>query len=74
MIAEKYKKEVIMLKMIEIIESSSEGFSEAVKNAVQKLIESGEKVHFFEVIEQRGAVRESKFKEYQVKIKVAVEG
>ena len=33
----------------------------------------GEKVHFFEVIEQRGAVREGKFKEFQVKLKVAVE-
>ena len=62
-----------MFKMIEVVESSPESFSEAAKAAVNKVLQSGEKVHFFEVIEQRGAVREGKFKEFQVKIKVAVE-
>lgn len=59
--------------MMEIIASSELGYSEAVKSGIQNLIERGEKVHFFEVIEQRGAVREGRFKEFQVKIKVAVE-
>ena len=62
-----------MFKMIEVVGSSEKGFSEAVKKAVEQLIASGEKIHFFEVIEQRGAVRNDKFKEYQVKLKVAVE-
>jgi flavin-binding protein dodecin len=62
-----------MLRMIEVIGSSEIGYSEAVKSAVQQLIDAGEKVHFFEVIEQRGAVREGRFKEFQVKVKVAVE-
>ena len=62
-----------MFKMIEIVGSSDTGFSEAVKEAVKQVISSGEKVHFFEVIEQRGAVRQGKFKEFQVKLKVAVE-
>ena len=62
-----------MLRMIEVIGSSEAGYSEAVRTAVQQLIDSGKKVHFFEVIEQRGAVRDGKFKEFQVKVKVAVE-
>jgi len=44
-----------------------------VKDAVEQVLEFGEKVHFFEVVEQRGAVRAGRFKEFQVKLKVAVE-
>ena len=62
-----------MMKMIEVIGMSEKGYSEAVRGAIEQLISAGEKIHFFEVIEQRGAVREGKFKEFQVKIKVAVE-
>jgi flavin-binding protein dodecin len=62
-----------MFRMIEIVGSSSVSFSEAVKGAVSEIIERGEKVHFFEVLEQRGAAREGAFKEFQVKLKVAVE-
>ncbi|OGD19848.1 MAG: hypothetical protein A2W03_08135 [Candidatus Aminicenantes bacterium RBG_16_63_16] len=62
-----------MLRMIEVIGISEKGYSEAVQTAVEQLISAGERIHFFEVIEQRGAVREGKFKEFQVKIKVAVE-
>lgn len=62
-----------MFKMLEVVESSPEGFSEAAKTAVEKVIKSGEKVHFFEIVEQRGAVREGQFKEFQVKLKIAVE-
>ena len=53
-----------MLKMLEIVESSSDGFSEAVKKAVDIVIKSGERVHFFEVVEQRGSVRDDTFKEF----------
>ena len=62
-----------MFKMIEVIHGSEEGFSQAAKSAVEELIRKGEKVHFFEVVEQRGAVRNGEFKEFQVKLKVAVE-
>jgi len=62
-----------MLKMIEVIGTSPQGYSEAVKNAIEEMTRVGNKVHFFEVIEQRGAVREGKIKEYQVKLKIAVE-
>ena len=62
-----------MLEMMEVIGISKDGFSEAVKDSVDKIINSGRKVHFFEVIEQRGAVRSGELKEYQVKLKIAVE-
>ena len=62
-----------MLRMLEVVGTSDRGFSEAVNNAVEELSKKGEKMHFFEVVEQRGAVREGKIKEYQVKVKIAVE-
>lgn len=62
-----------MFQMIEVVGVSEKGFSEAVKSAVDELIAQGKKVHFFEVIQQRGAVRENKFKEFQVTVKVAFE-
>ncbi len=62
-----------MLIMKEVVSVSSDGFSEAVQIAIEKLISQGEKVHFFQVNEQRGSVRDGKLKEFQVVIKVAVE-
>jgi len=62
-----------MLKMIEVIGRSELGYSEAVRQTIQELLDQGEKIHFFEVVEERGAVRDGRFKEFQVKIKVAVE-
>jgi len=62
-----------MLRMTEVVGISDEGYSEAVRDAVGKLAASGEKIHFFEVIEQRGSVRDGKLKEFQVVVKIAVE-
>lgn len=62
-----------MLKMIEVVGKSDEGFSDAVRKAVEKMAENGERMHFFEVQEQRGAIRDGKIGEYQVKVKIAVE-
>lgn len=61
-----------MLKMTEVVGVSVDGYSQAVKEAVQKLISAGEEVHFFEVVEERGAVRDGKVVEFQVVLKVAV--
>jgi len=63
-----------MYKILEIDGTSQLGFSEAAKDTIEKLLAAGEKVTYFEVIEQRGAVREGTFKEFQVKLKVAIEG
>jgi len=62
-----------MLKMIEVVGTSPSGFSEAVGEAVDRLLADGEKVHFFQVVEQRGSVREGKLREFQVVLKAAVE-
>ena len=62
-----------MLKMVEVVGTSPESFSAAVRKAVETLLAKGEKVHFFQVVEQRGAVRDGKFKEFQVVVKAAIE-
>ncbi|HNQ34871.1 MAG TPA: dodecin family protein [bacterium] len=62
-----------MFKMIEIVAVSPQGFSEAAAAGVEQLASEGFKIHFFEVVELRGAVREGRVKEFQVKIKAAVE-
>ena len=62
-----------MLKMLEIIGTSPRGFSEAVSQAIAQVSDKGETIHFFEVVEQRGSVRQGQLKEFQVKLKVAVE-
>ena len=62
-----------MFKMVEVVGVSPAGFSEAVKDGIDKVLASGEKVHFFQVLEQRGAVRNGELKEFQVIIRVATE-
>ena len=62
-----------MFKMIEVVGVSPAGFSEAVKDGIDKVLASGKKVHFFQVLEQRGAVRNGELKEFQVIIRVATE-
>lgn len=62
-----------MLKMIEVVGTSPSGFSEAVRDAVDRLLAEGAKIHFFQVVEQRGSVREGKLSEFQVVLKLAVE-
>ncbi len=62
-----------MFKMVDVVGVSPAGFSEAAKDGVDRVLKSGEKVHFFQVLEQRGAVREGELKEFQVVIRVATE-
>jgi dodecin len=61
-----------MFKMVEIIGSSSKGYSEAIREAVNQVCANGESAAWFEVLEQRGAIRDGQLKEFQVKLKVAV--
>ena len=62
-----------MLRMLEVVGTSKDGFSEAVRSAVESLVLSGHKAHFFQVVEQRGSVREGAIGEFQVVLKIAVE-
>lgn len=61
-----------MIHMMEVIGISNISFSEAVKSAVKKLADGGNKMYWFEIVEQRGAVKGNDV-EFQVKLKVAVE-
>ena len=57
-------------KLIDVVGTSPESFSEAVKSAV---LEAGKTVHhmsWFEVIEERGAIKDSKVAEFQVTIRI----
>ena len=65
-------KWITMLRMLRVAESSPAGYSEAVEKAVEKLLDDGEKVHFFKLNEARGSVRDGEI-EYQVVLEVAVE-
>jgi len=62
-----------MLKMMEVVGTSPAGFDEAVRSAVEEILKAGRRAHFFQVVEQRGAIRDGRLKEYQVVLKVAVE-
>lgn len=61
-----------MYKMVEIVGTSPEGYSEAVRDAINQVCAGGEHAAWFEVMEQRGAILDGQLKEFQVKIKVAV--
>jgi flavin-binding protein dodecin len=57
-------------KLIDVVGTSPASFAEAVKNAVT---EAGKTVHhmnWFEVIEQRGAIKDSKVAEFQVTVRI----
>lgn len=62
-----------MIHMMEVVGISNVSYSDAVNSAVKKLMAGGQKVYWFEIVEQRGAVKGSDV-EFQVKMKVAVEG
>jgi dodecin len=57
-------------KLIDVVGTSPNSFADAVKNAV---VEAGKTVHqmsWFEVVEQRGAIKDSKVAEFQVTIRI----
>ena len=62
-----------MLRMIDVVGRHPDGYTEAVRAAIEQLITEGQEVHFFTVVEQRGAVREGRLVEFQAVVKVAVE-
>jgi flavin-binding protein dodecin len=68
------EKESSMLNMIDVVGTSPDGFSEAVQAALAGVAKGGQKAHFFQVVEQRGAVREGRIMEFQAIVRVAVEG
>ena len=57
-------------KLIDVVGTSPDSFADAVKNAV---VEAGKTVHhmnWFEVVEERGAIKDGKVAEFQVTIRI----
>lgn len=58
-------------KLIEIVGISSKGFDDATRQAVEEASRTIRGMAWFEVIEMRGAIKDHKVSEFQVKVKVA---
>jgi flavin-binding protein dodecin len=57
-------------KIIELCGVSDQGYAEATRNAIIKASETLRHLDWFEVVAQRGYVRDGKVAEFQVTLKV----
>jgi flavin-binding protein dodecin len=57
-------------KKVEIVGTSKASFAEAVKAAVAEAAKSIRHMSWFEVVEQRGAIKDGKVLEFQVTIRI----
>ena len=57
-------------KKIEIVGTSKVSFAEAVKAAVAEAGKSLRHMSWFEVVEQRGSIKDGKVNEFQVTVRV----
>jgi dodecin len=57
-------------KKIEIVGTSPLGFSEAVKAALADAAQTVRRMDWFEVVEQRGMIKDNAVAEYQVTLKI----
>ncbi len=57
-------------KMTEVVGTSTESFSHAAKVAVERAAKTVRNLSWFEVVEQRGTVKDGTVGEYQVKVAI----
>jgi hypothetical protein len=57
-------------KLTEIVGTSTEGFADAVRNAIAEASRTIRHLDWFEVIEERGAIKDGTVREFQVTVKV----
>jgi len=57
-------------KLIEVVGTSPSSFAEAVKGAVIEAGKTVQHMDWFEVIEQRGAIKDAKVAEFQVTVRI----
>jgi len=57
-------------KIIELCGVSEKGYAEATSNAITKASETLRNLDWFEVVNQRGFIRDGKVAEFQVVVKV----
>jgi hypothetical protein len=57
-------------KKIELVGTSNKSLSDAIQVAVTRAAETVKNMSWFEVVEQRGAIRDGKVTEYQVTVRI----
>ena len=57
-------------KLVRLVGTSNVSFSEAVKNAVAEASKTIRHIDWFEVIEQRGMIRNGQVQEFQVTLNI----
>ena len=57
-------------KMTEIVGTSNKSFADAVNEGVKRAAKTLRNLSWFEVVEERGAIKDGQVSEYQVKIKL----
>ena len=57
-------------KKIQLVGTSTESFSGAAANAIDKAAETLRNMSWFEVVEQRGSIADGKIQQYQVTVNV----
>jgi len=57
-------------KMTEIVGTSPNSFADAVKEGVKRAAKTLRNLHWFEVIEERGLIKDGEVAEFQVTMKV----
>ncbi|HXN40741.1 MAG TPA: dodecin [Myxococcaceae bacterium] len=57
-------------KLIDVVGTSPKSFAEAVKSAVVEAATTIQHMDWFEVVEQRGAIKDGKVAEFQVTVRI----
>jgi flavin-binding protein dodecin len=57
-------------KLIDVVGTSTSSFAEAVKAAVIEAARTVQHMDWFEVVEQRGAIKDGKVAEFQVTVRI----
>jgi len=60
-------------KMVEIVGTSPNSFADAVQEAVKRASKTLRNMGWFEVVEERGMIKDGKVGEFQVKVKIGFE-
>ena len=57
-------------KLIDVVGTSPVSFAEAVKSAVTEAAKTVQHMNWFQVLEERGLIKESKVAEFQVTVRI----
>ena len=57
-------------KKIEIVGTSEKSYEDAIQNAIEAAGKTLEGLSWFEIVEQRGAIKKNKLSEFQVTVRI----